>query len=401
MTDPNAPPVDPNQAQAGTNRVVQGATAATIDQANQAMRVMPWYQDMLHGWGMSTNAGQAPTLNDSQRQQLLRAAQAHGFQVDEGHMNMDAHGNFHNNGHALRNTLIVVGLAAATIATMGAAGMFSGPAAAAIAGGEGAAAGTTAATTAATLAGIEGATAGVLSPAAIAGLGATTAIPALAGTAAAIPAVAGATTSSILPTAGTVAGTTSSVLPSVTGGSNPTGGLPYDPYANPGGTGPNGTISGSGLGGPSILSQAGQYGRALAPVLGRMAGANAQGQQQNFNNTAGLAEAALAEPGTHLANIKQSNTLANGPVVAHWNGPGSGLRGEIPYYTGGKFAPLSPDLQSQMPQFQQSEMQKLLHPTLDPASNPKLQPNGSDSAWDKILGGAGFGASILASGGKF
>lgn len=402
--DPNA---DPNVAQPGTNRVWGGATNATIDQANQAMRVMPWYQDLLHSWGMTTAPGQAPTLNKSQQTQVLRAAQAHGFQVDEGNLHVDEHGNFHNNGHALRNTLIVAGLAAATIATMGAAGAFSGAAGAAMAGGEAAAGGAAAAggVTAGTLAGIEGGTAG-LTAAGAAGLGAATAVPALAGAGAAgavgAAGAAGAAGGSILPTAGTVAGTAGSVLPKAIGSGGDSGFSPYDPTANAGGTGPNGTIQGTGIdSSPSILQQAGQYGRSIAPVLGAAARTSAQGQQQNFQNNAGLAEAALAEPGTHLKNILAANAAANGPAKANWGGPGSGLRGETVTYSGGRFAPLSPDLQSQLQPFEQTEMQKLLHPTLDPASNPNLQPNGSNSAWDKILGGGAMAASILGSGGRF
>jgi hypothetical protein len=52
-------------------------------------------------------------------------AQSQGVVVNEGSLEIDNHGNFNPKGHKLRNTLIVVGIAAATIATMGAAGVFA------------------------------------------------------------------------------------------------------------------------------------------------------------------------------------------------------------------------------------------------------------------------------------
>jgi hypothetical protein len=107
-----------------TTSVLGGQSEATIDQANIAMRAMPWYQDQMRAWGM--DPGHPGNLSDSQRTQLTRAAQANGFVVDEGNIEMDDHGNFNPIGHKLRNTLIVAGLAAATIATMGAAGVFAG-----------------------------------------------------------------------------------------------------------------------------------------------------------------------------------------------------------------------------------------------------------------------------------
>lgn len=114
---------------------------ATIDQVNIAMRAWPEYQTLMRSWGQDPGH---PTLSKSQSQQVLKLAQGKGVVVDEGSMEVDNHGNFNPVGHKLRNTLIVAGVAAATIATMGAAGVFSGAAAAggAAAGGGGAAAAT-------------------------------------------------------------------------------------------------------------------------------------------------------------------------------------------------------------------------------------------------------------------
>jgi len=107
-------------------------TEATIDQVNIWMRSTPWYQSQMRAWGQDPGH---PTISKSQSQQLLRMAQAQGVKVNEGDMEVDDHGNFNPKGHKLRNTLIVIGIAAATIATMGAAGVFAG------AGGAGGAAG--------------------------------------------------------------------------------------------------------------------------------------------------------------------------------------------------------------------------------------------------------------------
>lgn len=104
----------PTQPQLGYGK----PTEATIDQVNQWMRSQPWWSQIR-----GSNTGD---LSESQRRQILRAAQANGVVVDEGDMEIDKGGNINPKGHKLRNTLIVAGIAAATIATMGAAGVFSG-----------------------------------------------------------------------------------------------------------------------------------------------------------------------------------------------------------------------------------------------------------------------------------
>lgn len=111
------------------------ATEATLDQANIGMRAMPWYQTLIRSFGQNPNNVK---LSDTQRRQVLKAAQANGFVIDEGDMQIDESGNIDKKGHALRNTLIVAGIAGATLATMGAAGAFAGAAGAGAAGGAGA-----------------------------------------------------------------------------------------------------------------------------------------------------------------------------------------------------------------------------------------------------------------------
>jgi hypothetical protein len=157
------------------------ASEATLDQANIAMRAMPWYQDFLKSIGQNPASVK---LNDQQRDQLLQQARSHGFQIDNKGMQIDEAGNVDKKGHAVRNTLIVAGIAAATIATMGAAGVFAGAAGAGA--GAGAASGAGAAGAAAGLGGVEAGALAGLGAAALPGAGtALGAAGALGGTAAA------------------------------------------------------------------------------------------------------------------------------------------------------------------------------------------------------------------------
>ncbi len=139
---------------------------APIDAVNQWMRSQPWYQSLIRSFGQDPNNVH---LNDAQKQAVIRAAQANGVIVDEGHngQEVDDSGNFQAKSHALRNTLIVAGIAAAALATAGAAGAFGGAAAG---GGAASGAGAAGAGTAGTLAGIEGGAYG-LDAAALASLG--------------------------------------------------------------------------------------------------------------------------------------------------------------------------------------------------------------------------------------
>lgn len=106
---------------------------APIDQVNVWMRGQPWYQQLIRSFGQDPSNVH---LSDSQKQQVIRAAQANGVVVDEGHngQEVDNSGNFQAKSHALRNTLIVAGIAGAALLTAGAAGAFA-PGAAATVGG--------------------------------------------------------------------------------------------------------------------------------------------------------------------------------------------------------------------------------------------------------------------------
>lgn len=109
-----------------TNSVLGSSSEASIDQVNIWMRSTPWYQQQMRAWGQDPGH---PTLTETQSEQIKKLAQANGVVVDEGNVELDDHGNFNPIGHKLRNTLLVGGIAAATIATMGAAGVFSSAAA--------------------------------------------------------------------------------------------------------------------------------------------------------------------------------------------------------------------------------------------------------------------------------
>lgn len=101
---------------------------ASMNDVNQYMRSAPWYQSLIASFGQDPNNVQ---LNDQQKQQVIKAAQANGIVVDEGHngQEIDDSGNFRAKGHKLRNTLLVAGIAGAALATAGLAGAFAGPAA--------------------------------------------------------------------------------------------------------------------------------------------------------------------------------------------------------------------------------------------------------------------------------
>ncbi len=99
---------------------------APIDAVNQWMRSQPWYQSLIRSFGQDPSNVH---LNDAQKQAIVRAAQANGVVVDEGHngQQVDDSGNFEpKSSSTLSKVLIVGGIAAAALATAGIAGVFSG-----------------------------------------------------------------------------------------------------------------------------------------------------------------------------------------------------------------------------------------------------------------------------------
>ena len=113
---------------------------APLDAVNIWMRGQPWYQRQLAQWGQTPDNVR---LNEDQKQAIIKLAQANGITVDEGGdgQEVDESGNFRAKGHKLRNTMIVAGIAAAALATAGAAGVFGGAAGAGAGAGTGAGAG--------------------------------------------------------------------------------------------------------------------------------------------------------------------------------------------------------------------------------------------------------------------
>jgi hypothetical protein len=252
------------------------STETSLDVANQAMRAMPWYTDLLKSMGQTPNNVQ---LNDQQRKQVLTAARAHGFDVSNEGMQIDESGNIDKRGHKIRNTLIVAGIAAATIATMGAAGAFAGAAGAAgAAGGAGAGA-----------AGAAGTAGGVLGSTAI-GTGAIGGIAGGTG-------LAAGTTAAGLGTAGTL-GTAAKM----------------------------GALLSGGKGASGYLNTAGQVAGMLGDVsagraAGRVGEANAAAEQNRAaldrsRLEADARAAALKRPGERAANSVRGDLLANAQDVS-------------------------------------------------------------------------------------
>lgn len=188
---------------AETPTIGAGETEVQIDTFNQWMRAQPFYQQLLRSWGQ--DPGHPHNLSATQKTQIVRAAQAVGAQIDEAHMEVDDNGNFQNQGHKLRNTLIVAGIAGAALLTMGAAGVFAGAGAAGSAGAS-ATGGTLAATS--TVPAIGALAGGTASGAVPAALAAGTAGGAAAGGAATGGAAAGlgATAARTAATSGNLAG---------------------------------------------------------------------------------------------------------------------------------------------------------------------------------------------------
>lgn len=196
---PASPPTSPGQSVADPTRQNKHGTEAQIDQVNQWMRQTPWYQAYMKAWGQDPGH---PTLTKDQSRTLRQVAASQGVQITDD-VEMDNHGNLNPKGHKLRNTLIVAGIAAATIATMGAAGAFSAAAAP----------GAAAATSGSTLAGINAAAIPSVAGS-IAGAGGTGA----AITAAGVPAIAGVAGGTTAATVGTTAaGIAASKAPSLWG----------------------------------------------------------------------------------------------------------------------------------------------------------------------------------------
>lgn len=96
--------------------------SASLDSVNQWMRGQPWYQALIRSFGQDPNSVH---LNDAQKAAVVKAAQANGIVVDEGHngQEVDDSGNFEAKSNLGRNILIGAGIAGLALTGFGAAGI--------------------------------------------------------------------------------------------------------------------------------------------------------------------------------------------------------------------------------------------------------------------------------------
>ncbi len=80
--------------------------AVDIDKYNQYMRAQPWYQALIKSFGQDPNNVH---LNDEQKQAVVKAAQANGAIIDEGHngQQVDDSGNFEAKGSGLGKKILI------------------------------------------------------------------------------------------------------------------------------------------------------------------------------------------------------------------------------------------------------------------------------------------------------
>lgn len=158
----------------------------------------------------------------------------------------------------------------------------------------------------------------------------------------------------------------------------------------------------------SILDTIGK----LAPILGGAAKSGQDANAQRDRNSV-LAEQlrlnrdkfALDAPGKRLGTSTRASILSNfTPTRVSWGGPGSGLRGEIPQYSGGaagSLANLDPQTKALAQQIIKDAIASQLRGGETGGGEDRkatLPDNfGKSSTGDKILGGASTATSILGA----
>ena len=194
-----------------------------------------------------------------------------------------------------------------------------------------------------------------------------------AGSAGALPATSLATGSAGAGTGGLGIGAT---LPTATSGI--TGAM-----AGGGATGAIGTT-----GKAATAAKYGSKAQALSSILGQAASSSRNAKAQDaliglnydkFNADEGRSQLKQALAAALTQNYK--------PQQVQWGGPGSGLRGELPTYTGGSQAAMQGALQDPL-------LQELLNRAKRPAA--PAQPDLKSSKLDKLLGIAALGSSLYA-----
>lgn len=105
-------------------------------------------------------------------------------------------------------------------------------------------------------------------------------------------------------------------------------------------------------------------------------------------------------PGQRLSNSVAASKVANySPVTMNWGGPGSGLRGEIPKFSGGWANPniIGQDTRSLAADIQHKALMDQLGGVVSPEIKGGPVKEGVGS---KILGGLALGSSILGGLGR-
>lgn len=144
----------------------------------------------------------------------------------------------------------------------------------------------------------------------------------------------------------------------------------------------------------------------LSTVLGKAAG-SAQ-EANRFRDTSSIAaegaklardKFAAAAPQQRLGNSVKASMLLNAkPQTVSWGGPGSGLNGQIPTFSGGPADALG-NLDPQTKELAQSILKNELVAQLKGGDSemPYMKDFGKTSLSDKLLGGAALGTSIAGA----
>lgn len=114
---------------------------------------------------------------------------------------------------------------------------------------------------------------------------------------------------------------------------------------------------------------------------------------------------AVAAPGTRMDQSMKASLASNyTPQQLHWEGPGSGLQGKIPTYTGGMtgaMANLDPNTKALMAQVMKDNLLSQMSGGASAAgggTDRKMSaPVNQSSGLDKVVGGAAMGTSLLSA----
>lgn len=150
------------------------------------------------------------------------------------------------------------------------------------------------------------------------------------------------------------------------------------------------TAVGIGGGGGSALGGlvSGRGMSALGSILGGAAAGRQQQQNTEVDQSARLAALGLQAPAARLQTGLRASLAENfTPQTLSWGGPGSGLRGEMPTYSGG--------LPAAMGQTQQDPMIQRLIEIAKQGQTPEEFRRPAPSGADRALGAAATGTSLL------